>query len=775
MDQALASAERCITLTRSGEDLWRARILKTEVLARQRNLSAALTLLAQQPPESVASAELQIQYRLALGYSRVLAGIAQGRMDLEQARDQARQAGRPDLEASALLRLAGELGDASLRISELRRALAMAERTGKRGLEADIRGAIGFEHLRAERYSEAVDAFETVLTIAASMGASGLEGKTLGNISWCYLRLGEPRMALESSRRAAQLAGANGNVADQLQWLNNSGIAQYFLNLNREAAESYQSALAAAKRNGMKFEAGMLLNNLSLLAMGERDYGKARGWLEEANRYKAEAGDKWSRLHSLLSEVQILLGESRLAEAEAVLGEVEKVRDLPPSLYWEAKASRAALSEKAGQWAEAGRHYQGLMASIKHARARLLREDHQLSFPSGLIRFYQQHVDFLLRRNRTLEALAVSDLSRTRELDARLGGTGDLSGRKLDPRPIARERQATILVYWLAPERSRAWVIRGDGIELRDLPDEEEITPLVERHARELKSPPLPGARTAKTAGAELHEILIGRVLSPEQTKGRLIVIADGALHRLNFETLPLPGDGARYWIEDATILRAPSLESLSRAQTRQAAPARLLAIGNADLGDANQPPLPRASEELAAIAEAFGRDWTEKVEGSAATPGAYFASKPENFGFLHFATHAVSNEQKPLDSAILLSPGESGYRLYARDILRHQLRARLVTLAACYSAGTRTYRGTGLVGLSWAFLRAGAGEVIAGLWDINDSASLVMNREMYRLIRGGASPEDALRRSKLAMLQSNSVFRRPYYWGPWVLLLGRP
>ena len=48
-------------------------------------------------------------------------------------------------------------------------------------------------------------------------------------------------------------------------------------------------------------------------------------------------------------------------------------------------------------------------------------------------------------------------------------------------------------------------------------------------------------------------------------------------------------------------------------------------------------------------------------------------------------------------------------YKLYARDIVKHHLTARLVTISACEGAGKRAYSGEGLVGLSWAFLRAGA------------------------------------------------------------------
>jgi len=52
-------------------------------------------------------------------------------------------------------------------------------------------------------------------------------------------------------------------------------------------------------------------------------------------------------------------------------------------------------------------------------------------------------------------------------------------------------------------------------------------------------------------------------------------------------------------------------------------------------------------------------------------------------------------------------------------------LQAELVTISACRSAGARTYSGEGLVGLAWAFLNAGAHNVVAGLWNVEDALHL--------------------------------------------------
>jgi len=113
---------------------------------------------------------------------------------------------------------------------------------------------------------------------------------------------------------------------------------------------------------------------------------------------------------------------------------------------------------------------------------------------------------------------------------------------------------------------------------------------------------------------------------------------------------------------------------------------------------------------------------------------------------------------------------------VYARDIVARHLNAQLVTISACNGAGTRTLAGEGLVGLSWAFLGAGARNVIASLWEVSDAPSTAMLMDtLYKDLDQGKDPAEALRNAKLLLLESNSgtVFRKPFYWTPFELYRG--
>jgi len=95
------------------------------------------------------------------------------------------------------------------------------------------------------------------------------------------------------------------------------------------------------------------------------------------------------------------------------------------------------------------------------------------------------------------------------------------------------------------------------------------------------------------------------------------------------------------------------------------------------------------------------------------------------------------------------------------------------VSISACYGSGSRSYSGEGLVGLSWAFLRAGARNVVSALWEANDASTPKLMDSMYTGIGNGDNPAAALHKAKLALLHSDSVYRRPFYWAPFQLYTG--
>jgi CHAT domain-containing protein len=322
---------------------------------------------------------------------------------------------------------------------------------------------------------------------------------------------------------------------------------------------------------------------------------------------------------------------------------------------------------------------------------------------------------------------------------------------------LSRRRDAALVSYWVAPNQSYAWITARAGFRSVELPPLEKICTWVKRHQAAILE-----NRESPTA-AELYSTLIAPLESLIPPSGNVIVVPDGCLNGLNFETLRTPAN--RYWIEEATLEIAPSLRLLASAARNRADTTSVLLMGDPVATDRSLAPLPYASQELTTIASLYQDAVVIKKEQ--ATPDAYTAANPSRFSLIHFAAHAVANRESPLDSAIVLSPGRDTAKLYMREVRRVALSADLVTVSACQSAGATAYASEGLVGFAWAFLDAGARNVIASLWDVSDRSTANLMERVYARIRANEEPAKALRAVKLEFLHGQTADRKPYYWAP--------
>ena len=285
--------------------------------------------------------------------------------------------------------------------------------------------------------------------------------------------------------------------------------------------------------------------------------------------------------------------------------------------------------------------------------------------------------------------------------------------------------------------------------------------------------------REQNSAAKNLYETLVTPVAAMIPKGSKVLIIPDGALNGLNFETLLTPGPGSpHYWIEDVTIRNANSIRMLSAVKP-DASPVntkKLLLIGNPIITGTGYDNLVNAFAEIRGIEKHFPKDSQTVITQSGAVPASYLENKPEEFSYIHFVAHGTASRLDPLDSAVILSPAPDNpgsFKLYARDIMREPLHARLVTISSCYGSGLRSYAGEGLVGLSWAFLRAGAHNVIGALWEVNDASTPLLMDRLYAGLENGSTPDDALRAAKLSLIHSPAVYRKPLYWGGFQLYTG--
>jgi CHAT domain-containing protein len=277
--------------------------------------------------------------------------------------------------------------------------------------------------------------------------------------------------------------------------------------------------------------------------------------------------------------------------------------------------------------------------------------------------------------------------------------------------------------------------------------------------------------------GQRLYSMLVEPAKHLVPKGSRIMLLPSESLYGLNFETVIVTEPRPHYWIKDVTLSTGSSLRLMSFvAQHVPTKHKSLLLVANPETATQEFPTLAQVPDELKRMVRHFPESRRKVLEGKEATASAYLESHPERFSYLHFATHGTDSHTRPLESAVILSRSGDSYKLYARDILTRPLKADLVTISACNGAGTRTFAGEGLVGLSWAFLRAGARNVIASLWEVSDANSTPQLMDsLYDGLERGEDPATALRGAKLELIRANSqnVFAKPFYWAPFQIYAG--
>ena len=775
----------------SPEWAWTFTILRARVLHWQGRDEEMLILLASEPkPPSSGELAMKKQRLEGAAYAALhrFAEAERRFAEAERLCSDAIYASCADVISSRGI-LEMERGNYAAAQTIFTRVLASARATGDRFLEANTLLDLSWSANEQTHFDEALDWANRARQMAISLGFADVAQTALGNMGWAYYSLGDAEKAEGMFVDAENQAERLGDLTDQIRWLTTSAYILLNDGNFKLAEESFKQALDLARQINSRED---IINSLIALAFVSEQTSK----LDDAKRYADEALAKAREDKNGRDQVYPRLVQGRLAArlhdpttAESAFHEVAQSPDSPVFLKWEAERSLARLYEDESQFDSAKSEYQTALKTFETARSELQHIDSRLPFLTNASRIYDDYIHFLVARGKTTEALQVADFSRARTLSEGLGllpkGTS-FAPELLDPQQISRRAGGTVFFYWLGEEQSYLWAITSQKLGLFRLPPAAEIKARVERYRKAIidqrESSP-----TASDDGAALYRMLVEpakgflpKDLSSQNLakNGKVFIVPDGNLNSLNFETLLVSEPNQQhYWIEDVTLSSASSLRMLQAFHAAHSKGAgNLLLFGDAIAPNEDFPRLPKASIEMESIKKHFPPGQEQVFSRDHASPPAYLASKPERFSYIHFVAHGTASRLSPLDSAIVLSRVNAeadSFKLYARDIIRHPLRAELVTVSTCRSAGERAYSGEGLVGLSWAFVRAGAHNVIGALWDVSDASTPQLMDELYGELKKGNTPDAALRNAKLTLLHSGASFRKPFYWAPFQLYTG--
>ncbi len=780
---ALEEADRALQRFSSEKTVWhwRFRVLKADILHWQDMDRQALTLLQAEPPRSLATSDAAVQRKLVQG---VASAFTQHLPDAERFLGEAEvlaAAYHPEL-----------LGEVSLRRGTVcfwgsdtlgaetayRKALGIAREQKEPFLEGSALGGLGAVATKKGHYDEAIDWNRAALQLLRSVGAGASLGNTLGNMGWSYAELGDFENALTFYKQAEEASSKSGMFADQAYWLSSIAYVHQGLHDDGSAETILKQALQLARAHDNKETLAQCLTQLSLIALRTGRNDVAAAYNQEASDLKGQGLGPRLVIDTWFLRGLIASSKRDYAEAEKSLQEV--IRDPQAAKLQQCKgqAELAKVYAAEGLNAKAEKEFRRSLETIESVRTSM-PEELRLSFLFNTIAFFRDYVEFLISQHRIEDALQVAELSRARTLAEGLGAAHKAISFPLPdfyPQKIAQRSNAILLFYWLAAKNSYLWVIAPQKTTLLTLPPDSEIDPLIKSYRKAVL-----GMRDAQDAGSldgkQLYTMLVEPAKKLIPKGSRVILLPAERLYGLNFETLIVPAPQPHFWIEDVTLTTASSLTLLGSSAMRPATKEKsLLLVGNTEQPNPDFPALAQAPAEMNNIEHYFPDPNRKVLEGKQATPTAYLSSNPERFAYLHFVTHGTASRTRPLESAVILSPEGDSYKLYARDIVHHRLNANLVTISACNGSGTRAYSGEGLVGLSWAFLRAGAHNVIGALWEVSDMSTPQLMDSLYRELSQGKDPATALRNAKLFLLHSadpNSVFKKPFYWAPFQLYAG--
>ena len=321
-----------------------------------------------------------------------------------------------------------------------------------------------------------------------------------------------------------------------------------------------------------------------------------------------------------------------------------------------------------------------------------------------------------------------------------------------------------LVEFYPDSEQLNIWVMRADGVTLRASDTTENK---LAAQIKILRSKITRGTLDDgyKRQAGNLYEQLIEPVEDLLAGVETLIIVPHGALHYLPFNML-MKDDA--FLIDQYVVVLSPSSSTLVYMLDKENPDNRkLFALGDPQT---TLNPLPAARAEVETIETLFD-DATAYFGADAVETRVADAADAD---FVHVASHGLFYPDKPMFSALALSPDPDNNRdgfLQVHEIFGLNLKqANLVTLSACETGLAAITGGDDLVGLSRAFIYAGTPRVIVSLWSVNDASTGELMKSMYGALTGGATPAAALRQAQLE-LKNNPDFSHPFFWAPFQLV----
>ncbi len=240
-----------------------------------------------------------------------------------------------------------------------------------------------------------------------------------------------------------------------------------------------------------------------------------------------------------------------------------------------------------------------------------------------------------------------------------------------------------------------------------------------------------------------------------------IIIIPDGTLQYIPFESLITDKDAYRYLIEENEISYAYSMSFLEHNATVTRAPSEdAVTFAPVNFIHSDLEDITNSSTEINGIDNYISLSHYIQKEASKQN----FLSNISNHKIIHLATHANFSDK--------LQIAFHDTNLEYHELYTSQNQAELVVLSACNTSLGEIAKGEGVLSLARGFFYAGANTLISTFWNANDKSTAILMDSFYKNLSDGQTKSKALHNAKIEYLQSNSLSdASPYYWATFVLI----
>lgn len=691
--------------------------------------------------------------------------------------------------------------DVKAAASFFERALMKAAADGDLGAQAMARDGLGTVARLQGRLQVALSEYRGALQLWTDANEPAEEALTLCNLGILLMGVGAPAEALGYYRQALQLLKLEDRQDVRFEIFDGIGLALLDLDDTQRAVSAFHQALRVARTIE---DEGRIRSRLAIVYREQGDLDRAWEELQRSRFLARKAGVvRWEAfVLADLAHIEDLRGKDR--EALRLFDYAYKLIGGSPEAMPRATVQfgRAEVLRDLGQLIDAVAAIEESLGVVEPVRADLVDPGMRVNFFSSRQRYYELYVTLLMDLHKRepkvgwlAKAFEASDRSHSRSLLDDVAGEPTAQGWKLaDIQRELLDTNTTLLTYSLGDRGSFLWVVNRDRIAAYRLPRRERVEEVAARAWRRLSE---------YGDGTEIEELT--RILLPEGIepllRRRLLICPDGALHIIPFPLLH--GPGRRPLIESHVINSLPSASYLvgmrRRLASRRLAPKELAILADpvfgaedkrlaglrgrlGNRGDAEELTAGRldrliySTQEARNILNFFPADLRFEAFGFEASRETVLDPKLASYQRIHVTTHFIGGDHPEFMGLMLSRYDKQGHPkeglVRASEFYDLTLPAELIVLSACGSGLGPRIRGEGPMGMTRAFLHAGAKRVVVSLWDVSDDTTTELMTRFYReMLQGHLAPAEALRAAQLSMAQDrNAKLRSARVWGAFVL-----